>query len=126
MRTYEIIMYFPCTERGGNEEYMLTISLAARSKGASVFAAFPETDATKTLIDDFQKAGVQYSPLEIGKNVCRRMQHYLCSLVFFLRTIGVLRKIEPDHVIFALPAPQAAFEAIVAAAFLKIPATVVF
>lgn len=119
-----LLLISASTQRGGVEEYALTIASAAE-KSWEVHAAFPEEDSTASLIQSFQQSGVRYHPLNILETKIypiRALDH----LSNFLLTLVLLLKVKPDVVQINLPWFNGCFNSILACGFLQIPTVVVF
>jgi len=118
---------FPSQYRGGAEEYAFTIASAARKRlGWRVYAAFPKTPATATLIDDLQENGVQYIPLNIREFPDYHQETWGRHAQRFVQTAALLRSINPDRVVLSLPWPPQGFSSLMACAVFHIPTVVVF
>lgn len=115
----------PSTQRGGTEEYALTIASAAAKDGCDVHAAFPQTDGTTSLVEDFVAEGICYHPLEIPEPSNYRLGVIGTLFPRFLRTIALLLKLKPDIVSLSLPWAEWCLGSILACGFLKIPTVVV-
>lgn len=120
-----LLSIFSSTSRGGAENYALTIATAAVQQGWETHVAFPQAQTNASLVQDFQKANVQYHPLDIaeGQRYPSRILDYLSS---FLRTIAILIKIKPDVVQITMPWSGYCFSSILACGFLKLPTVIVF
>lgn len=127
----KLLEIFSSHVRGGAEEYTLTIATAARWQGWQVHAAFPHTEKTQSLIQDFQANQVQCHRLPIkeippGGGQAQVLQRLFQVVNGFIRTIVLLLTIKPDVVIVNLPWPRHCFGPILACAWLQIPTIVVF
>ncbi|KAM3101378.1 glycosyltransferase family 4 protein [Phormidesmis sp. 146-12] len=112
-------------QRGGVEEYSLTIATAAVQQGWDVHVAFPQVPEMSTLVQDFQARGIQYHPLNIleRKVYPIRLLDYIAN---FLMTLLLLIKLRPDLVQINLAGYNACFNSILACGWLKTPTMVVF
>lgn len=144
----KLLIIFPSTNRGGVEEYSLTIGSAAVREGWEVAAAFPQTEGTTSLIKDFTETGITYYPLaisepeipgfpEIGQKyqslfpilkalILPRLKFDLSKIPHFINTVLLLLKIKPDVVIINLPWADFGLGSILACGVLKIPTVVGF
>jgi glycosyltransferase involved in cell wall biosynthesis len=117
---------FSSTQRGGAEEYALTVASAAVKEGWEVHASFPKTEGTTTLIQDFRVKGVSYHCLKITEPSVRKFRPVTEYLPQFAQTVALLLKIKPDVVMVNLPWPDQCLGSILACGFLGIPTAVVF
>ena len=122
----KLLIIFPSVERGGAEEYALTIALDAMQQGWQVHAAFPKTPHTISLAQDFQRQKVSYHCLEIAETYTRKLRTLQQYLPDCLRTISLLLKLQPDAVMIVLPWANRSLGTIFACAYLNIPTVVVF
>ena len=122
----KLLSIFPSTTRGGAENYALTIASAAAKEGWDVQAAFPKTQGTASLIQDFQKNGITYYPLNIAPVGGRHFKLFREHLPHFFKTISLLTKLKPEAVHLSLPWPERGVDTILACGQLKIPTIVVF
>ncbi len=123
----KFLLLIPSQNRGGAEEYALTIATEARKRlGWDVYAAFSKITETETLIDDFQKNDVNYCPLNIQEFNNYHQETLIRHGKRILRTLSILRSIKPERVLISLPWAPQGFSSIVACAVLKIPTIVVF
>jgi glycosyltransferase involved in cell wall biosynthesis len=117
---------FSSTVRGGAEEYSIKITSSAVKEGWDVHVAFPKTDETASLINDFRDKGVKYHRLEIAEvevyGLKQKAQHFL----YLAQTLALLLKINPDVVQVNLPWPNHCLASIIACGMLRIPTVVVF
>lgn len=119
-------MIFPSTQRGGVEEYALTIATAAVKQGWEVHVAFPKTDGTAFLIQDFQAQGVHYHCLKIAQVSTNKLKTVVKHFLHLIRTVLLLLKLKPNVVQINLPWASDCFGSILACGLLRIPTTVVF
>lgn len=122
----KLLVLFPSTIRGGAEEHALTLAEAAVKKGWEVHAAFPKREETASLSEDFQKAGINYHPLDISDTNVRELKKISDYLPQLARTIAFLLKVKPDVIQLNLPYPDRCLGPLIACALLKIPTAVVF
>lgn len=118
-----ILLIIPSILRGGAEEYALTIASAAAKRGWEVHAAFPKTEGTTSLINDFSSSGVIYHPLKIDENNYKTKNR---QILRFSRSLVLLLKLRPDVVQIGLPWPDRCLGSILACGLLKVPTAVVF
>lgn len=121
-----LLVIIPSTQRGGVEEYALTIASAAVQEGWDVHTAFPQTNGTASLIQDFTVKGVRYHCLEIAETSVRKLETFREYFLHFARTVSLLLKIKPDVVQVILPLPHWCVGSILACGLLGIPTVVVF
>ncbi len=119
-----LLIMFPSPRRGGAEDYTLTIGAAAAAAGWPVHAAFPRRSATESLLADFEASGVRCEPLEFcdipnpgGIDPRRRR---------FTRTLRLLNRLRPDCVLLQLCGIRYGLESLLALAWRRVPALVVF
>ncbi|AFY75814.1 glycosyltransferase [Pleurocapsa sp. PCC 7327] len=122
----KLAIAFPSTIRGGAEEHALTLASAAVKEGWQVYAAFPNTQETASLIEAFQAVGVDYRELNIADTNVRELKKVGDYLPQLARTLALLVKIKPDVVQLNLPYPDRCFGSLLACGLLKIPTAVVF
>ena len=122
----KLLVIFPSTERGGAEEYTLTLATAAVQAGWDVHAAFPEANGTTSLRQDFTRANIAHSPLNISNATDHSFSRMSESLLRFTRTLSLLLRLKPDAVLVVLPYPPLAFTSLLACGLLAIPTAVVF
>jgi glycosyltransferase involved in cell wall biosynthesis len=122
----KLLVIFPSTVRGGTEEYALTIASGAVQEGWDVYAAFPQTTGTTSLIQNFQEKNVHYQPLNILEVKRKDKYKTLLYIKRFIQTLFLLLKIQPDVVQINLPEVYSCYGSILASGFLKIPTVVVF
>ncbi len=118
------LMMFPTTERGGAEEFALSMTAAAIDAGYTGYVAFPERPAMASLVADFQAIGAAYCPLEIPP--VRPRYSRSSSTAQLLRTLALLCRLKPTLVHINLTWPIHCFGSIVACALLRIPTLVRF
>ncbi len=122
-----LLAIFPSTLRGGTEEYVFRIAMAAREEAWEVHGGWPEVPALESFIDDCESAGMTYHPLSIAvandsPRTLTRWHHALrCA-----RTLALLWKVRPRVVLLALPWPTFGLGAMLACALLRVPTMVSF
>lgn len=119
-------MIFPSTQRGGVEEYALTIANSAVKQGWEVHAAFPKTDGTAFLIQDFQAQGIHYHCLKIAEESTNKLKTVVKHFLHLIRTAFLLLKLKPNVVQINLPWADYCLGSILACGLLRIPTMVVF
>lgn len=119
-------MIFPSTERGGVEEYNLTLASAAAKEGIDVHIAFPRTKGTASLIQDFTNNGVHYHRLEIAEITIHKLATLRKHLPSLIKTAYLLAKLKPDVVQVTLPYPPYCLGSILACGLLQVPTIVRF
>jgi glycosyltransferase involved in cell wall biosynthesis len=122
----KLLVIFSSTLRGGAEEYALTIATAAAKRGWNVHAAFPKTDKTTSLINDFPASNVSYHSLKIAESDNPKFETKKRHFLRFARTLTLLLKLKPDVVQIVLPWPNHCLGSILACGLLKVPTGVVF
>jgi glycosyltransferase involved in cell wall biosynthesis len=122
----KLLVASPSPERGGVEEYAMTIAAAAVQEGWEVHAAFPQTQGTTSLIHDFTHRGVHYHPQHIYPIHGGRLQGIGQNFRRLSQAIALLRKIEPEIVMVNLPLPVQSLDMILACALFKIPTAIIF
>ncbi|MBE9015983.1 glycosyltransferase family 4 protein [Chroococcidiopsidales cyanobacterium LEGE 13417] len=122
----KLLIIFPSVERGGAEEYALTIARDAQQQGWQVHVAFPKTPQTTSLVQDFQKQKISYHYLEIAETYTQKLRTLRQYLPDCLRTLSLFLQIQPDAVIVVLPWVNRSLGTIFACAYLNVPTVVVF
>lgn len=113
------------TVRGGLEEYMLKIATVAVNKNWDVHVAFPCTEGTTSLIQEFLNKEVNYHRLGKDPHYSNRFRK-IRGLVNFLQTIFLLLRIKPDVVQILPSLTTFCFENIIACGLLRVPTLVRF
>ena len=121
-----LLIIFPSANRGGAENYALTIASAAVNEGWEIHAAFPKTEKTASLIQDFQDHGISYHALDIAPVGGRRFKLIREHLPQFFKTLVLLTRLKPDAIQLTFPWAYYGFDSLLAAGFLKIPTLVTF
>jgi glycosyltransferase involved in cell wall biosynthesis len=121
----KLLITSPSPDRGGVEEYALTIAAAAIQEGWEVHAAFPQTNGTTSLIKDVENQGIKYHPQQIYA-IHGRLQGVLQNLRRLGQAIALLLQLKPDVVLINLPLPVQSLDIIVACALFQIPTVIVF
>ena len=123
----KLLAIFPSTLRGGVEEYTLKIASAARQEGWDAHVAFPQTNGTASLIEDFTAQGICYHPLAIAEQKNgRQLESVVDYLPQLIKTLTLLIKVKPDVVQIILPWPTHCLGCILACGILHIPTVVRF
>ena len=122
----KLLIIFPSTQRGGAEEYTLTIAEAALQAGWQVHTAFPHTAKTISLINDFTQNNISYHQLNIADVAGGKIASITASLLRLFKTSKLIFKLRPDVVLLNLPAHHLAFTTLWLCGLLKIPTAVVF
>lgn len=122
----KLLIISPSVQRGGVEEYMLTVASEATRESWNVHAAFPQTPGTAYLIQDFAQQGVSYYPLAIDTANSSRFKALTEYLPHLTRTVSVLLHVKPDVILISLPWADYCFGVLLACALLNIPTVVVF
>jgi glycosyltransferase involved in cell wall biosynthesis len=121
-----LLISSPSPDRGGVEEYALTIATSAVREGWEVHAAFPQAKETASLAQDLSKKGVQYHPQQIYLTNVGSFKRTGQNFLRLAQAIDLLVKIKPDIVLINLPLPVQCLDIIFACALFKIPTAVVF
>jgi glycosyltransferase involved in cell wall biosynthesis len=121
-----LLISSPSPDRGGVEEYALTIATSAVQEGWEVHAAFPQAKETASLTEDFRKKGVHYHPQHIYLNNSRGAKRTGQNFLRLVQAIDLLIKIQPNFVLINLPLPVQCLDLICACALFKIPTAVMF
>lgn len=120
-----VLVIFPSTERGGCEEYILTITKALYERGYDVHVAFPDKPGTLSLQKDFKSISKSYTPLRFSQFQSKKIRKI--NLVRnIIKLIWLMLRINPKAIHLTLPWPDSGTEAILAAAILKIRTIVTF
>jgi glycosyltransferase involved in cell wall biosynthesis len=114
------------SDRGGVEEYALTIASASMLAGWAVDAAFPTSKKTTSLIQDFSKHGVNYYPLKLYATNAAGLERSSQAIQRFTQAISLLGRVKPDVVMINLGSPVQCLDIIFACGLFKIPTVVVF
>ena len=83
------------TDRGGTEEYALTIAAEAVRRGWQATAAFPALPATASLAKDYGRLGVRCRPSNVAAPESRRRNDRSVVLARLLRTARLLQRSAP-------------------------------
>jgi glycosyltransferase involved in cell wall biosynthesis len=121
-----LLISSPSPDRGGVEEYALTIATSAGQEGWEVHAAFPQAKETASLAQDLSKKGVQYHPQQIYLTNVGSVKRAGQNFLRLAQAIALLVKTKPDVVLINLPLPVQCLDIIFACALFKIPTAVIF
>lgn len=113
------------TERGGAEEYVLTIATGAIARDWDVHVGLPKAEGTASFVTDLTNRGSYYHQLNIAEGKVYPFR-WLDYLVNFIRSIVLLLKVRPNLVEINLPAYGHCFCSLMACALLNIPTVAVF
>ena len=136
----KLLILFPSTQRGGAEEYALTIAEEAVAQGWIVEAAFANVEATQGLIEDFQSANVLYrslsfietticsasTPTELLSRLLRQLKAMVEKTLYLGKVLACLLRSRPDVVMIILPWPNHGFTSLLACKLLRQSTVVVF
>jgi len=144
----KLLIIIPSTQRGGVEEYSFKIATAAVQRQWEVNVAFPQTEGTKSLVNDLTEVGITYYPLNIAEIeipgfleisqkyqalipiikqlIIPRLKFGLRKIPHFIKTLCLLIKLKPNVVMISLPWTDYGLGSILACSYLKIPTVVVF
>ena len=114
----KILTLFDSVNRGGSEEYALTLASSLVDRGWAVTAAFPNVRGTQSLIHDFRQNGIHF---------CQRTSRSslgLLAQIFF--ALPLLLRSKPDVVLVNIPWPNMSVGVTVACALLHIRTMLVF
>jgi glycosyltransferase involved in cell wall biosynthesis len=121
-----LLITSPSPDRGGVEEYALTIAIAATQMGCEVHAAFPKTLETASLAEDFTQQGVQYHPLQhysTQAGIIERIRNVVLRLA---QATALFIKIKPNVAMLNLASPVQSLDQLLVCGVLNIPTAVVF
>ncbi len=121
-----LLIVSPSVERGGAEEYSLTLARAAISSGWEVHAAFCQRTSLRDLAKEFLAAGAQYHPLDISDVNVLKTEHFKTSFTHIWPMTKTLLKVRPDAVALILCGIEYALGAQIACALYRTPAGLVF
>jgi glycosyltransferase involved in cell wall biosynthesis len=121
-----LLISSPSPDRGGVEEYALTIGASAVQEGWEVHAAFPQAQETASLAQDFSEKGVQYHPQKIYLTNVGSLKRTGQNFLRLAQAIDLLVKVKPDVVLINLPLPVQCLDIIFACALFKIPTAIIF
>ncbi len=94
-------------EDSGAERYMRAIAVAARDREWRVIAGFPDRAATQALREDLLRSGAEVVPLDIGKGHGEgKLEVARAGLQEMARTVGWLRRVQPDTSLVVLSHPE--------------------
>jgi glycosyltransferase involved in cell wall biosynthesis len=122
-----LLTIFPSTLRGGNEEYALRVSAAARREGWDVHGGWADVPELRSFVADWKRLGMAYHPLDIPavndspKTLTRSHHAARCA-----RTLALLWKVRPRVVLIAFPWPTLAFGSLLACALARVPTVASF
>lgn len=123
-----LLTLFASHDRGGAEEYALTVGRAALESGWEVHAAFPRVPGTASLVDDFTGAGIRYHVLDARAGAPATGFVSRCR-----RDVGsaracwrLSREIRPSLVHITVPSVSSGLGGVLACGAQSIPAVVVF
>ncbi len=122
----KLLIASPSPERGGVEEYALTIGVAAIQAEWEVHAVFPQTQGTKSLVHDFIHQGISYHPQQIYPIDVGPLKGIIQNFQRLRQAIALLLKIKPDVMLINLPLPVQSLDTILACALFKIPTAIIF
>jgi len=121
-----ILIISPSRARGGAEEYLLTISSGLKGQGHEVWAAFPRTEGTASLIHDCNVRSVRFAQLSTFEDCGGSFWNIAALFLNCFRTIWVLLKIRPDVVEIIRTFPFKCLGGVLTCAILNVPAMVLF
>lgn len=120
----KLLVFFPSFDRGGCEEYSLSLAIKALEIGWRVEVCFPQTSRTRSLRTDFEQRNISchnwqpesYSGMGSWGTYSSQIEEANLRLAY----------IKPDAVLAALPWPDSALGFIVVCGTRMIPTLVVF
>ncbi len=121
-----LLIVLPSVERGGAEEYSLTLARVAISSGWEVHAAFCQRTSLRDLAKEFLAAGAQYHPLDISDVNVLKTEHFKTSFAHIWPMTKTLLKVRPDAVALMLCGIEYALGAQIACALYRTAAGLVF
>lgn len=121
----KLLLISPGHVRGGVEDYALKIAGEAVERGWETHAAFADLPELSSLVEDFRIIGSSYHSLDIQDHGDKR-QTIFAHLGRFVRSLRLLRTINPDRVQINLPWVKKGFATIIACAWEGVPTQVVF
>jgi glycosyltransferase involved in cell wall biosynthesis len=121
-----LLITSPSPDRGGVEEYALTIAIAAMQIGWTVHVAFPKTPETATLVEDFTKQGVQYHPFQHYAPQTGLIARSSNTVLRLAQAAALFVKIRPNIAMVNLASPVQSLEQLIVCGVLNIPTAVVF
>ena len=125
-RRLKALQIFPSTTRGGVEEYALAIASGAVRRGHEFHSAFPPAEGVLALRRDLEAAGAACHALEIDDSRGRWITQSPRQFVYFCRTARLLRRLRPGVAHVILPYPDQCLGAVLACAWRRTPAAIVF
>jgi glycosyltransferase involved in cell wall biosynthesis len=121
-----LLITSPSPDRGGVEEYALTIAIAAMQIGWTVHVAFPKTPETASLIGDFTQQGVQYHPLQHYSPQAGKIQRISTVILRLAQAAALLIELRPNVAMLNLASPVQSLDRLLVCGILNIPTAVVF
>jgi glycosyltransferase involved in cell wall biosynthesis len=121
-----LLITSPSPDRGGVEEYALTIAIAAMQIGWTVHVAFPKTPETASLLQDFTQQGAQYHPLQYHSPQAGRLERIRKVVLRLAQSAALLLKLRPNVAMLNLASPVQGLDQILICGLLHIPTAVVF
>lgn len=126
-RPLRLLIAFDSIQRGGAEEYALSLARGIAARGVEVHATFPVVAGTATLANDFRDAGIAVHPGMFGRAaaVFNRRPRPLPKIIECLSMRRVLRAVRPDVAHISLAGQAAALGIRAACAQARVPATAI-
>jgi glycosyltransferase involved in cell wall biosynthesis len=121
-----LLITSPSPDRGGVEEYALTIAIAAMQIGWTVHAAFPQTPETASLVEDFTQQGIKYHPIQHYSPQAGRIERIRNSVLRLMQAAALFIRIRPDAALVNLASPVQSLDRLLVCGVLRIPTAVVF
>jgi glycosyltransferase involved in cell wall biosynthesis len=121
-----LLITSPSPDRGGVEEYALTLAIASMQMGCEVHAAFPKTPETASLVEDFTQQGVQYHPLQHYSTQTGIIERISKVVLRLAQATALFIKIKPNVAMVNLASPVQSFDQLLVCGVLNIPTAVVF
>jgi glycosyltransferase involved in cell wall biosynthesis len=121
-----LLITSPSPDRGGVEEYALTIAIAAMQIGWTVHVAFPKTPETASLVEDFTQQGVRYHPLQHYSPQAGRIERISNVVRRLFQSVALSIEVRPNIAMLNLASPFQGLDQLLVCGILHIPTAVVF
>lgn len=121
----KILILIIASCRGGAEEYALNIGKGAVREGHEVHVGLSFLEETESLRKDFATTGCYIHNIKIEENL-KSSKTVFGRLLRLIRSILLIRKVQPDRVHLILNAPARGLGSVIACAILNVPTLVVF
>ncbi|NJM76780.1 MAG: glycosyltransferase family 4 protein [Acaryochloridaceae cyanobacterium RU_4_10] len=121
-----LLITSPSPDRGGVEEYALTIAIAAIQIGWTVHVAFPKTLETASLVEDFRQQGVRYHPLQHYSPQAERIERISNVVRRLFQSVALWVEVRPNVAMLNLASPVQGLDQLLVCGILRSPTVVVF